>query len=852
MHVAPINRGMKHKKKSIFEKLEGRQMMSATAVGTAELHGGTLTVNGDATQPTNMVLDYSPDRSKILVHAGSLNTSFDASQVKSLVINGGAGADNIFISNKINLPSNIHGGAGNDVIHGGGGDDVIYGGDGNDLIYGGKGKNQIYGEAGNDTLIGQSKNDSLYAGSGNDFLFGGNGNDSLTAGSGNDTLIGGAGNDTLVGGTGIDVEMGGSGNDTITGNSSSSLVDNSGRNTINGVTSGTSDASPTLSEGKTTSTAADSGTTTASNPTTGGSTGTTSSPVTTPVSTTTPVTSPIVSPPVKTPVLTAPVSSNPNANVLNPVITTLDGIRQTGLAVNVDALQSSFGTGTSLTTKYSWNFGDPGSYSNTLVGWNSAHVYDKAGTYTISLTLTSADGTTATATQSVTIAASTRKVIYVDSINGSDTNAGTINAPFKTINAAMKNPQDNTEVLMKAGETFTSPSNILLGNKNFVIGRYGTGSDPVINRTTSGSSISLWITCQGVTIQNVTFDSPFGVADDSVASKIGIEGIYAGGTNITVRNCTFLNVDDAVNCVHNPVGMLVQNCNAPLVTGVRGYFVWGQGSQLTIDGNTVANSTREHNIRMVGVTEATVENNNLTNLSRSTVDPADYSKGCIEEHVGTNAYIVNNTVTDGDIRVGPLGLFGEASTDSTDNCVIENNTLNNTLVSVDAGSHHIVVDNNVINNQTGAAIIVGGATNGMVSDDITITHNTAVTSGVSGQFVEVLGTATNVALTNNLWVAPNIMPGIYNTAAVYSATPDLSDFSTISDNVWPVPVHATTYANGGINLVSGAAGSGYVTGAQWNNYSQVHNDQLANVTLQDTYEISLGDILAGSTMKRAA
>ena len=85
--------------------------------------------------------------------------------------------------------------------------------------------------------------------------------------------------------------------------------------------------------------------------------------------------------------------------------------------------------------------------------------------------------------------------------------------------------------------------------------------------------------------------------------------------------------------------------------------MWGQGSEQLIIGNTAVNSTREHIVRLVDTTEVNVENNTFTNADRSSVDVYDFSKGCIEIHRGSYAYVAGNNVTDGDIRTGPLGLW---------------------------------------------------------------------------------------------------------------------------------------------------------------------------------------------------
>lgn len=191
---------------------------------------------------------------------------FDASTVKSVVVDSGDGDDSVDVS--VNLPTTINGGngdddltgpdtgallngeAGNDRLAGGAGSDTLLGGGGNDSLTGGDGADLIDGEGGNDTIVGLSGADTCYGGSGIDALdcsqitapltikldnaandgiagekanvhsdieaiLGGGGNDLLIANSANTLLDGGLGNDTLWGGTGNDTLFGDVGNDEI-------------------------------------------------------------------------------------------------------------------------------------------------------------------------------------------------------------------------------------------------------------------------------------------------------------------------------------------------------------------------------------------------------------------------------------------------------------------------------------------------------------------------------------------------------------------------------------------------------------------------------------------------------------
>ncbi len=826
---------------AILETLESRQMMSGTPLGSVTIDKGVVTITGDAQTPTNMTVSYADD-GNLLAHAGRTFKEYSFSQVKQLVINGGAGSDYIYVDPNIDIPASISSGQGNDTIRTGGGNDTITAGNGDVLVYGKGGNNTITVGDGNDTLLGGGNNDVIHAGNGNDWIVGGGGSNFIVAGNGDDTIIGGGGNDSMTVGNGNDLLRGSLGNDSLTaGTGSDSLEGDSGNDTLVGGGAGT-----TVNPGPGTNTVKNSAPLTNTIPTAPTTTSKPTAPTATapkPTTPTTPVKSSTGSTPT-TPVVQPP-KTNSNAPTPTPVLQLLDGTRQTGLVVNANGLNSKLNNGTVLNATFQWNFGDPNGNDNTLAGYTAAHVYDTPGTYTITLTVTNGAGGTATATQQVTIAASTRQQIYVDPKNGSDNNDGSQSSPVQSINQAMSMLDDNTEILLKAGQTYTVPATLHIANTNVLIGRYGNGNDPVLSRTVGGgvSTINIFSGANGVTIQNITFDSPYGVGANDVANKTGVSGIYIGGTNVAVRDCTFLNIDDAINENGNPTGVLVEDNTAPLTTGIRGYFDWVQGQEQTIVGNTVANSTREHVVRMVDWTNISIENNNFTNANRQSVDPSDYSKGCIEMHVGSYGYVVNNSVTGGDIRTGPLGLWGEPSTDTTSWCKIEDNQLTGTFVLEEAGSQHTMIDNNVFYSNSGADITISGENSqGMESSDVTIINNTAVSKGTGGNFLAVTGPATGINLTNNLWVAPNVQLGHYGAAAVSDANSGLSDFTKIANNVWPD-------ASGGS---ASEVGSAFLTAQQWNSLPQVQTDVFEDVTLGNTYQVSLGTLIAGANVPLAA
>src|SRR5205085_42199 len=93
---------------------------------------------------------------------------------------------------------------------------------------------------------------------------------------------------------------------------------------------------------------------------------------------------------------------------------------------------------------------------------------------------------------------------------------------------------------------------------------------------------------------------------------------------------------------------------APLQTGLRGYFNWVDGRDWTILGNYVRNSTREHGIRgnsnaLVGVL---IYNNDI----EQHILPSDLGeiwKCTVNIRAGSYVYIADNSLTNGTVSFAP-------------------------------------------------------------------------------------------------------------------------------------------------------------------------------------------------------
>jgi hypothetical protein len=400
---------------------------------------------------------------------------------------------------------------------------------------------------------------------------------------------------------------------------------------------------------------------------------------------------------------------------------------------------------------------------------------------------------------------------------------------------AFKSLGDNTEILLKAGSRYDIGSTLQVDRHNILIGRYDDGPDPVLIRIKGDGSTSMSTGnhCDGVMIEHLTFDSPYSAEPNGPAPKVGVSGVHAGGRNVTVRNCTFLNIDDAVNANGSPRGLLMQDCASPLVTGLRGYLLWGQGSDIVCLGNFAANSTREHIIRVSGAQRLLIAYNNFTNLDRRPADKFDEVKGCIELHKSSDAYVSHNIVKDAPIRTGPLGGTEDPST-ATDWVVIDSNTLLDTKIISNPGSHHIMIRNNIIRTHHDQAIVLNSADKqGRLSSDISILNNTAINNSDTGAFIKVWGHVDGIILKNNLFMAPGLKPGTNGTSAVNTVEKDLGSFIEIERNIWPAPAVFTGQTKDGVCVVGPKDSNEYRNSAAWARYPQVKEDRFVNVVVDE-------------------
>ena len=865
-----------------FEAMETRRLMSSVQVVD-----GVLVIDADPHTASNIIVDLHGPHGQIRGYCESVEAHFAAEGVRAIRITGSDGDDVITIAHSVKLPSLIRAGAGNDRVRGGSGVDTVDAGAGNDIVAGARGDDRLSGGDGNDVVLGNAGADVIDAGAGDDRAYGYGGDDTIYGGEGFDLLAGmggddkiyaGDGDDRVAGNRGTDQLYGGAGNDRIfvrggrdqaAGGDGVDKIRGGGRNRVRAGGSNGERAPADLVRAPGIEPA----------PVDNGGGTTQPPPTQPPVENPPPANNPpaVEQPPVNNPPPGDVGGGNnggddtppptPNGPAPRPIIKMIgDDTRIVGQAVHVHGLDSRLNRGTPIHARYEWDFGDPTGRYNNLTGFNAAHVYDRPGVYTITLRVTNERGASATTTVQVSVAADPRATIYVDSVRGDDDNDGsTPERAVKTAEKAFEMVRDDTRVLFRRGQRFTVDRGMTINEDRVLVGAYGEGDLPVLYRV-EGEGESVFRTsdaAEDVTFEDLRIDSEYHDDPNGVTPKVPVTGICTGGTNITVRDMEFGDVGNAVNANQHPTGLLVQDTVVTVPYGPRSYHVWGQGTDLVILGNTSTNSTREHNSRFSGAERVLLAHNNFRQNDRLEEDPADIQKGTIEIHRGAYTWITDNQVHGGVIRTGPRGGGLEPPDTYTDWIVIENNRLDDVGIRVQAGSHHIMVRNNVIeryeSTRHGSAIhLCGPDRDNRIIDDVWVLNNTAIERRPSGQFLILEGPAADrgVTVRNNLWVNANFNSGSNGSAAMHLKVSNLDSFREISGNVWATPRTINSWVgNDGSHYFAPErrARGTYVTAQTWNDFDEVGTDFFTNdVRLRDVYQFRIDGVTAGSSLRIAA
>jgi hypothetical protein len=530
--------------------------------------------------------------------------------------------------------------------------------------------------------------------------------------------------------------------------------------------------------------------------------------------------------------------------------------------VNVQAMKSNFGNGTSLNSTITWNFGDPSSPYNVLNGFSAAHAYAQSGTYTITLSITTPDGHVGVAKQTVTIAVDNRPTIYV-SQNGSDNNDGSSpSQAIQSIDHLNSIITSNERVLFQAGGTYNMSNDgiDLSGTSHVYLGSYGSGAKPLFMYTGPQQNMAMVYIGTDTTsavIQGFTFDSIY--VHDQYQDTLPT-GVVPQGSGTSILDNTFMNLTDDVSMNQVPTNVLVQGNTSPDAQALNAYFVWLKGTNIAVIGNTVANSVGETILRMGGETDNTnilVADNNFTNIAGAGGYSGDIAKATIAVQGGHDIYIYHNTLHTGVAGEGPLGTDTGSNPDATVTyTVFDSNILDNgSAFVINPGDDQTMFKNNVVFS-TGNTYAFGinstefDTVFNLIVQDLYIVHNTVIDSSENGGMVYLFdGESVNVTVDNNLFVGTNLTIGGGN-AYIYDTNDDLNSFKEIKNNVWGSPGQIYSWTQGGLFFVGSDPNNraAWLTPAEWDALGVASGDTYETVVLGSTYSVDPGGFTAGSNL----
>jgi hypothetical protein len=165
--------------------------------------GDTLYVIGSF-DPDTITISQNGNYVQVIFGNGVMQGTYLVARPKNIILAGDENGDFLNVDSHLNIPAEILGGAGDDILFGGASSNYMDGGAGNDTIRGGPSADTIFGGDGNDNIIANGGDDIIHGGAGNDTIDAGAGADTVFADDGNDTVFGGLGNDHLHGGNGDD------------------------------------------------------------------------------------------------------------------------------------------------------------------------------------------------------------------------------------------------------------------------------------------------------------------------------------------------------------------------------------------------------------------------------------------------------------------------------------------------------------------------------------------------------------------------------------------------------------------------------------------------------------------------
>jgi hypothetical protein len=470
----------------------------------------------------------------------------------------------------------------------------------------------------------------------------------------------------------------------------------------------------------------------------------------------------------------------------------------------------------------------------------------------VSVTAISQADPTKSATATVTIQLPSRSgVTYYVSTSGLDTNAGTVSAPWRTIQHAANTVHAGDTVQVRAGTYNEIVTMATSGNatSGYITFQNYPGEAPIVDGTglVAGGQTGLfslegtfnYIVIQGFEIRNFS---------SSTRGKVPVGIDFEGaGSNIEILG----------NHIHNIVQTL-GSCNAANALGVALYGTQAPTaiSNVTFYGNQIDHNTTgcSENVSFDGNVQYWVMGNNsvhdgdnigLDNIGFEGVSPNSAYDQARDGWVFQNT-VYNITSTTNPVYHNQVGADGYYC-DGCTRIIVERNLIHDSDLSEMASEHsgqtssYVIFRNNIIYNSLYVGLSIGGYSKNVGgSDHIVIVNNSFWNDGTHGSSglgeFQIQYHATNNTVENNI-LDDYTLSSKY---IVYDFTSSTPSPAVLDYNV----EYDTAGATGALYDWQGKAITGfaaYKTASGQESHSQFADPLYANITTQPyNFDLSSG------------
>ena len=343
-------------------------------------------------------------------------------------------------------------------------------------------------------------------------------------------------------------------------------------------------------------------------------------------------------------------------------------------------------------------------------------------------------------------------VSYYVATNGDDANAGTLAAPFKTIQKGLDVAGPGSDIYVRGGTynerlTWTNSGTL---NNDVVLRNYGSEVVYLDGSTSSPQDAMVivnnksYLTIKGIIIRN-----------NIRAYAKGIY-VFGSGSNISIQNCKIYNVGWSTSKTIVPSSSDQANPLVVVGTGATAYSniyisgteiydcVTGYSECLTLNGN---------------IDGFLIDNNNVHDNTNIGIDVAGHyawTGAPAAVNQARNGTISNNTVSK---CVSLAAISAGIYSDGALNVAIERNKVTGNGVGISVGcenmsktSKEIEVRDNFIYNNHGAGIVIGSNAYGSKVTETLLTNNTFFKDNSDGGYAgEIhLQNADTITIKNNI------------------------------------------------------------------------------------------------------